>query len=1242
MVAVPPRLNPVRMCIALIAVVAAVSGYSMLPVEAQSTTSALPFARSFLLTGNYAVVGVDLLPQATDCATFAPDCYAKGNITVDVCPTTGAQPGSCIPAGADVVAAFMYWEAISLDPTTMPPAKLLGQTVTNAKRSDVTLPSEASCLSSGGALKLSMFSADVLRFFPLQKDLNQQSTGRRIVTGTHQVALPEVGNGNQARQGAGASIFFVYRTASDALRKIVVYDGAYLQTPAGTVTRQTLQGFYQSATVPQPSAWLTHIVGSGAKNETERIKFNGTANADVVATDPFPFPLGNQGGNGSDRAWSNPTYDVSSKMQQASSPVSGFGETATTEVDHTNNTPYECLSWAAVIFSTAVKDVDADGLPDGLEDATSTLKDPYPGDPANNQVGTDLPRLNAMGASSSHKDVFIEMNGMWTPGASYGAAEAPFSTILDIDTVTDSAGHNHLPTPAVIKLLGDALINAPTPIALHVDVGDTGDYKALGPDYKVNIADAYLVPTAEARGGELIRETACLSNLQTENPTQPNSIGCHFPKFPGTVGWKFGFQHYRDQAVNGEDGLELNATQEAECYVDGSYGNGQGTACRRRFDPIRADLFHYFLYAHAMGIPKGNPCLNTSGVDVPYPVSGTASCGSLTNNPDFHVPKSFSGVADFPGGGALITLGLWDMTKFVGSTFLQASTTLHELGHNWELSHAGKPPVFGNATTATGYEANCKPNYPSIMSYLFQVNGLLDLAGNPHIDYSRKAYYDLANGTTNQVLNESALYDGNQAGTSGLPLPDVSLAAAFRYRTAWFVPITTGSVAEAIGIQPSGRFCGGEAFGTTAPAPNPPMGRFDGPSLASAIDWKLDGLSSPSSSDANLDGAITAAYAGYNDWSNVRLDRVGGSKNPEGYSLGQGGFGYGQGGFGFGPGNFDFGQGGFGFGQGGFGFGQGGFGFGTGGFQLGDGAFGFGQGGFGFGQGGFGFGQGGFGFGQGGFGFGSDPDFDHTKKMGNLPPLSAAVCVIGGTNTTTPAVNCPTGTQGPLHRNRVTWAPPNAGKPVSYRVYRALGSSINGSSVVEQLCGITDMPACPSGTFFVDNEELPNGQDFTYFVRGVLNSCDPATSPQPCLPDDCNPTLETCLSGPSNFVTLPAENTPPVAVNDPSQGVTYATNPNSTLIIPAPGVLGPLNQNDSDVDSPKARIRVLDFTQPSSGSVVVSADGSFTYTSTNQNPGTVTFTYRADDGFWRKTNILMSNPSNSATVTITFGGSKKK
>src|SRR5204863_1346743 len=99
-----------------------------------------------------------------------------------------------------------------------------------------------------------------------------------------------------------------------------------------------------------------------------------------------------------------------------------FGETATTMVDHPGGGAYDCLTWAAVIFSTAVADVDHDGIPDGLEDSpvAGGLKDPN---------GMRLPDLHAMGASSSHKDIFIEVNGMWaSPETKYGSSSAPFDT----------------------------------------------------------------------------------------------------------------------------------------------------------------------------------------------------------------------------------------------------------------------------------------------------------------------------------------------------------------------------------------------------------------------------------------------------------------------------------------------------------------------------------------------------------------------------------------------------------------------------------------------------------------------------------------------------------------------------------------------------------------------------------------------------------------------------------------------
>src|SRR5205814_3282767 len=82
------------------------------------------------------------------------------------------------------------------------------------------------------------------------------------------------------------------------------------------------------------------------------------------------------------------------------------------------------------------------------------------------------PNLNAMTASSSHPDIFIEMTGMWTPpadppgtsggfpGTTYGSSSAPYKSTIapyspTLDSVTDTAGHNHLPTPAVIKALAE-------------------------------------------------------------------------------------------------------------------------------------------------------------------------------------------------------------------------------------------------------------------------------------------------------------------------------------------------------------------------------------------------------------------------------------------------------------------------------------------------------------------------------------------------------------------------------------------------------------------------------------------------------------------------------------------------------------------------------------------------------------------------------------------------------------------
>ena len=234
-------------------------------------------------------------------------------------------------------------------------------------------------------------------------------------------------------------------------------------------------------------------------------------------------------------------------------------------------------------------------------------------------------------------------------------------------------------------MLGDAY--AARGITPHFDVGDITSYHSLGvvphtdwvDDYTSLEADPYLVPSHLARGGEIIKETACVPS---------DTVRCQFPAFPGTVRWKFGLQVFRDGPV-GDNGDEL-APEDIP-------GWRASPTHRRRFDPVRRGLVHYVLNAHARAKPKSPfPCL-INGVPGPYDNNDNTSC--TIDNPDFHVPSSTSGIADAPGGNALVTLGFWG--EFVGKPFARASTTFHELGHNLGLFHGGLAPLWGSKALGT-------------------------------------------------------------------------------------------------------------------------------------------------------------------------------------------------------------------------------------------------------------------------------------------------------------------------------------------------------------------------------------------------------------------------------------------------------------------------------------------------------------------------------------------------------------
>src|SRR5207344_1875178 len=104
------------------------------PVVQTEATDALPYAKGFLITGDYAVGGVDLLPAS-----------GGGGFL------TGTIPMSGVPATADVLAAYLYWETISNHIAQVDHPKFRGSPITVAKASTMTLNPSAPCWSGGSS-----------------------------------------------------------------------------------------------------------------------------------------------------------------------------------------------------------------------------------------------------------------------------------------------------------------------------------------------------------------------------------------------------------------------------------------------------------------------------------------------------------------------------------------------------------------------------------------------------------------------------------------------------------------------------------------------------------------------------------------------------------------------------------------------------------------------------------------------------------------------------------------------------------------------------------------------------------------------------------------------------------------------------------------------------------------------------------------------------------------------------------
>lgn len=1072
---------------------------------------------------NYFLTG-DYAVQGVGLRGAGVDGLASGDIVIPVCAEGDTERLGCVPKSVDVVAAFLYWQVVgdASDPT--------------AGARNVTFRGQSLSLVENGV--------DVL--FGKQLGLGTMpcwAGGGSRVTYTYRAdALrfldidPETGKTagygshrivlpDSSRAAAlGASLVVVYRDSSLPYSAIVLYDGSFAMANAAGRMTLPVEGFYDPDD-QNLAGKISHIVGSGQESKGEIAFYN-----DTIWVSPYRAAAGNN--------WDNPTFPVT---------IDPSRRTITTGArTDPNLSSLDCLTWAAVVYRTPVNDDDQDGLLNLWETSTTPVLDPY---------GRALPMLSKMGADPNVPDVFMEINYLKTDEPRlYGEEQKP--------------AHSHRPAPEAIRLFGDMF--KARGINVHIDLGPHYD---VGPEVG---AEAYLIRDTVpgeglARGGEAIDESLTVCQAPPGSPPW----ACQFSAYPGTVGWKTGLRRLRDSFL---DAPPTPPGQADVCDVAGS-------TCARRFDEVRQDIFRYALFSHFIGLPKSTkPCRDGEMKPV-EDVDGQCPAGT-TLDPDFRVPRTYSGVADFPGGDIIVSLGGFNDAAGlpIGTPFMQASTLAHEFGHSAERRHGGE-----------AFEPNCKPGYLSVMNYLYQLRGLLDDDGTPHLDFS--------DGTPFGDIDESAVQEG--------------VFSASRFRLGWYAPLDFSYLKDR--RVPARSRCDGSTL-----EPGERMVRIDARTSDAPLDWNandvIDAATFPQ--DVNYNGRVNGTGVGAtagplkgfsDDWTNLKLNQVGSRRNVGGlFRLADGTLAVGP--LSLDVGKVDLGPSDLGkvdleLGKVDLDFGKVDLDLGKVDLSLGKvdlGKVDLGKVDLGKVDLDLGAAQTGSGdLGRGDFGGGDLSTADLENPFGEIdatmaaelartPPNSFEVCVAGPTCAAPGA-----GSNDVVAR----FTAPNIGGVAAFKLYRVAGATLAPGAPWTLVSVVPADPAKPQNTEYIviDASELEDGKPYTYFVSATY------------LADGFQTGID---SDPSNLRTITAINPGAQAVDD-----SYATDEDTPLSVPRPGVLA----NDGTPGTPVALTAQL-VNGPVNGTLVLKANGSFTYKPKANFAGSDAFQYRA---------VAPGVTTNVATVAIT-------
>ena len=747
----------------------------------------LNFSNNFFVTGDYLVAGA--YGMNTNFTKINGASYTTGVISVPD-PNPGITGANQVPKGAQIVAALLYWQTIEkagvaggatgsgqngyirpllYSTTGGPAAPGYAFSGTNVSPSSNVSWGPGGCSGTSTGDVLQTYRADVAGSLPLD------ANGNPTANGSFEVRLPSAFLSPPFT--LGTTLVVIYRILSGAggpnipLNSIVLYDGDYAPATPQLQVTQPLQGFYDAAN--NPASRLTYMVGRGGI-AYQTVYLNGTKLPSLYGPLLPPFP-------GYYGAWDNPTWTFTSTSKNPPNPVTEGSSSATTEVVP-SSVFKGCVSWGAVIVSTTVQNSDNDGILDSWKESSPPG---YCDAALENGVCSKGDSLDPgwvplPGAKHGEQDVFLQYDYMCSSMSSGSCVTGDginysFDPRLAVDTQDGLATHATAVDKVVASYANENGSNSHhSPIVLHAIPGN-----AIEESQSSCLSSDNTCPFPNEPGTVGFREGLAYIKNQTTD-TQTGLLGCtpgtdptcipvfqhgkkdsyHYALFSHGVGLANWYLSDGSLASVVQNGSTVTFTTKlphgiSQILASPTFAVATDTVCSKGRVTVVFAITNSNLNGTFCVLSSPAPTATTFAITVPG--SATKFTYTTKTDPNLAVANgqvtSMSGYSDVGGQNSVISLGYggWGPPNNSASDGnkwqMKAGTLMHEFGHTMALTHGGtflnnlaKNP---NDYTPT-YEANCKTNVQSSMSYLFQfdllqVPGQLNGAGTGPlvvVDYS--------------------------------------------------------------------------------------------------------------------------------------------------------------------------------------------------------------------------------------------------------------------------------------------------------------------------------------------------------------------------------------------------------------------------------------------------------------------------------------------------------------------------